>query len=86
MELCLSKNVSWKNLEPGIVLLDLKSGVYFTLNETATVIMRGILDGKSEEDIVSAIVDDYDCEREQATSDFREQVAFLISEGLLEEV
>ena len=86
MHLSIPENISWKNLQPGIVLLNLRNGVYYTLNETATAIMHGILDGKSEEDIVSALVEEYDCKKEQALDDFREQVTFLISEGLLKEI
>ena len=84
MGFSISESISWKNLDSGIVLLDIVDGAYYTLNETATVIMQGVLDGKTEKEIVSLIVQKYDCEEGQATKDVQEQLSFLISEELLE--
>ncbi len=84
MDFSIPESISWKNLDSGIVLLDLVDGAYYTLNETATVIMQGVLDGKTEKEIVSAIVQKYNCEEGQAANDIQEQLSYLISEGLLE--
>lgn len=83
MVFSIPENISWKNLESGIVLLDLVNGAYYTLNKTATVIMQGVLDGKTEQDIIAIIMKEYDCEEARATNDVQEQLAFLINEGLL---
>jgi hypothetical protein len=83
MVFSIPEAISWKNLESGIVLLDLVNGAYYTLNETATVIMQCVLDGKTEQDIIAIIMKEYDCEEARATNDVQEQLAFLINEGLL---
>ena len=78
-------HVTWKNLESGIVLLDLQSSYYYTLNETASKIWIGITEGKSDSDILNQVMDEYDCDEETCTSDFKEQISYLMNEGFIEE-
>jgi hypothetical protein len=84
MSLIIPPKISWKNLECGIVLLNLVNGVYYTLNETASFILQGVIDGLSENEIIAKIVEEYDCEEELAAQDVHKQLAFLLNEELLE--
>lgn len=76
-------HMTWKNLETGIVLLDLRNSNYFTLNETAALVWRGIMDEKNRDKIVAQLVEEYDCNAEQAALDVRELVSFMLDEGLI---
>lgn len=79
----LAEKVTWKNLPTGFVLLDLESGNYFTLNETASIFVQGITNSKPLETIVDQITEEYDITKEQAQSDIDELIVSLESEGLL---
>ena len=78
--------VTWKILKSGTVLLNLNSGTYFTLNQTASEIWGYIAAQKNRDEIVSAICESYDCSKRQAETDVKETFTFLVNEGLLEEV
>lgn len=79
----IPENVTWKNFDAGVVLLKLTTGNYYTLNESASLIWRAILEGKSESEILMRILTEYDCEEKKAKDDMAEQIAFLLSEELI---
>lgn len=81
----IPQNVSWKIFDTGIVLLNLTTGNYYTLNQSATLIWRAIMDGKNDSEILSQMLDKYDCEEGKAKSDLSGQVAFLLIEGLIKQ-
>ena len=83
MALRVPDHVSWKNLESGTVLLDLRNSNYFTLNETATFLWRGIIVGKPETDLLAELVGEYGCDRGQAQTDLQESLDYLMDEELL---
>ena len=81
-----SDNVTWKNSGPDrSILLDLKSGNYFTLNETATVIWKHALNGASLSSIQNRIFEDFGVEQDIADGDVEDLVGTLISKGLMTE-
>ena len=83
MILEIPENITWKNLKLGIVLLKLDSGEYFTLNETATLVWRGIIDGKSESEILENFNEEYDCLVDSVKEDIRVNIEYLLKEKLL---
>jgi len=76
-------HVTWKNLESGMVLLNLQTSNYYTLNETAKLIWLAILDGKSQDEILERMTQKYDCPIHRAKTDIQEKIAFFIDENLL---
>jgi hypothetical protein len=76
--------VTWKSLKEGIVLLNLESGDYYTLNETASLLWTDISKGSSGNGLVDSFVDSFLCSHEQAEADIDEAVSYLTSEKLLE--
>ena len=77
-------HITWKNLKSGVVLLNLNSSDYFTLNEVASLIWRDLVEGAPRERTVERIFDEYDCDEEQARADLEVQLGFFLEEGLLE--
>lgn len=66
-----------------MILLDLETGVYFTLNSVGAFIWRAIESGTASDAVVEAIVHQYEVEPEVASADYDEYVEALVAEGLL---
>ena len=83
MAIEVAENITWKNLSTGVVLLNLDSGEYFTLNETASAIWKGLIENQNDQQIVESLVAEFDCDEVQAKEDLNEYLAFLTSEKLI---
>ncbi len=66
-----------------MILLDLETGTYFTLNPVGGAIWRGLETGSDRDGIIAAVVEQFEVDAETATADFDEYVAALSGEGLL---
>ena len=80
----LNPRYSWKKLAAGRIILDLEKGTYFTLNETASVVWDGVVDGNEEEAIATSLAESYAIPVEQAKADVDGTIAQLVQEGVLE--
>ncbi|GAA3502754.1 hypothetical protein GCM10019016_098630 [Streptomyces prasinosporus] len=69
MTMTLRPGVVTADTEYGMALLDQDSGEYYTLNPTAALIVRTLLDGTSAEAAVTALTDTYDVSAEQVEED-----------------
>ncbi len=65
------------------VLVDLNSKRYYTLNETATIIWRGLEQKRTREEIIRDITDAYDVTPEHAAQSFDKLIASLEARKLL---
>ncbi|PIE02464.1 MAG: PqqD family protein [Acidobacteria bacterium] len=65
------------------VLLDLKKGNYFQLNEIAAIILDFLIEGKSPDEIVSRICHDYDVKPAVVESDMNDLLKELERHDLL---
>jgi Coenzyme PQQ synthesis protein D (PqqD) len=80
----IPENTTWKSLASGIVLLDINSGSYHMLNETASAVWRGIVENKAVGELVENLVSEFDCTREVAAADVDELIENLVGQNLLE--
>ncbi|GGU49768.1 lasso peptide biosynthesis PqqD family chaperone [Streptomyces lavendofoliae] len=69
MTMTLRPGVVTADTEYGMALLDQSSGEYYTLNPTAAVIVRALLDGTTTDQAVTALTDKYDVSAEQVEED-----------------
>ncbi|MET9442691.1 lasso peptide biosynthesis PqqD family chaperone [Streptomyces sp. NPDC006610] len=69
MTMTLRPGVVTADTEYGMALLDQNSGEYFTLNPTAALIVRTLLDGTSRQQAVTTLTDRYDVTAEQVEED-----------------
>ena len=83
MDLKLADNYTWKNLDSCLVLLNLNTSDYYTLNETASIILRGIIDKLSKNEIQQKIQAEFECQSSEVESDIDDQISFLTKEGIL---
>lgn len=78
------KHVTWKVLEGESVLLNLDTGIYFTLNATGTAAWE-LIDGRTSlTDIGQALCEQFNVTMEQAQGDLSELTHALLNEGLIE--
>jgi hypothetical protein len=68
------------------VLLDVDSGMYYGLDEIGTLIWRQLGETADREQIVQAILVDYDATPEQVRLDVGQFIALLIERKLADEV
>jgi hypothetical protein len=66
-----------------MVILNPASGRYFGLNDVGALIWDGLAEDTSVENLVDAIVDVYDVDREQATVDVHDLLEQLAERSLL---
>lgn len=72
-----------RRVEDEIVILDIGSGRYFGLNDVGAIIWDRLEDNCSQDELVDAVVADYDVDREEASRDVGELIDQLILSGLV---
>ncbi|KUL36249.1 lasso peptide biosynthesis PqqD family chaperone [Streptomyces regalis] len=85
MTLKLREGVFTTETEYGIALLDEDHDQYWTLNPTAAVVVRTLLDGGGAAEAVRALTAEYAVDADSADQDVRELIGELRSAGLVEE-
>jgi len=86
-ELSVPDHVVWKELGGEMVLLDLQSGEYLTLSETAAFIYLRVARGEAEETVLAEMMQTYEGDEavmKQKTADFLDEmleVGYLTSGG-----
>ncbi len=77
--------VASRDVGGDLVLLDMDSGQYYSLNSTGAVIWRSAAnaDGSSIDAMVLAVLDAFDVEEPAARADIEEVLGKLIEQGLV---
>ncbi|MDX6769741.1 MAG: PqqD family protein [Elusimicrobiota bacterium] len=83
--LSLVDGVSWRAVNGKAIILHGPSSRYYTLNETATVIFRQALRGRSPAAIARAVSKSYGVSLAAAEADARRLQGSLVREGLARE-
>jgi hypothetical protein len=79
-----SKDVLGAELGGDVSLLNLKSGIYFTLNPVGASVWRQIQEAKSLAVIKQQLVEEYDVEARRCEIDLRRLILELQTMGLVE--
>lgn len=83
MTLRFCPEVSTAETDYGTVLLDQRSGRYWELNPTGTLVVRTLLNGGSEEEAIQELVSEFTVDSAQATQDVSTLVEQLRASGLV---
>ena len=83
MTMTLRRGVSAADTDYGTTLLDEDSGEYFTLNPSAALVLRVLLDGGTPERAAAAVTAEYAVDADTASRDVADLVAELRSAGLV---
>lgn len=78
----LREGVFTAETDYGIALLDEDSNQYWTLNPSAALALRTLLDGGTEADAARTLTEEYEVDLDTAHQDVRELVGGLHSAGL----
>jgi hypothetical protein len=84
MTLRFSPDVSTAKTDYGTVLLNERSGDYWELNPSATLVVQTLLEGADEAAAVDALVTQFDVDQHQAAQDVAALVHGLRQAGLAE--
>jgi hypothetical protein len=76
-------DVTWQELGDEVVVLDLATSRYLSLNATAAQLWRHIADGADTDSLVEGLVSDYGVPRDQADADVTTFVTQCRELGLL---
>ncbi|MGH9789109.1 MAG: PqqD family protein [Candidatus Acidiferrales bacterium] len=79
-----ARDVVFRELGGEMVLLNLKSGVYYGLNETGTQMWTLLVELKDPGRVVEALEREYAASRAQVEGDLRELLGALRAKGLIE--
>ncbi len=77
-------DLTWREIDGDLVILDLRSSTYLTANSSASVLMKELAEEKSNDQLVQALVEAYNIPAAQAEADVTAFVETLVNEGLLE--
>lgn len=76
-------DVAFRQIKDETVLLNLKSGKYFSLDEVATRMWTLLIETHNLEITLEKLLEEYEVEREQLRADLLEFVSQLESYGLI---
>jgi coenzyme PQQ synthesis protein D (PqqD) len=79
----IPENVAWRNVNEEIVILKLKSGEYYTLNEVGRHIWQAISDQQNVEGITNHIVDQFEVTFEKAMEDVMTFLDKMLKESVV---
>jgi Coenzyme PQQ synthesis protein D (PqqD) len=78
-----SPNVIHETIEGEVILIDLKTGTYYSLRETGAAVWQALQNGVGEDGIAAELRSRYDASDEQIRDAVRELLAELEREGLI---
>jgi hypothetical protein len=78
--------VVWRELEGEVILLDLRSSMYFTLNDTGRLLWDALARPSTFASLSNSIVEAYGVADAQAAADVQAFLADLVEHELLEAV
>ena len=79
----IPESVAWRNVNEEIVILKLKSGEYYTLNEVGQHIWQAISDQQNVGEIIKQIVDQFDVTYEKAKEDAMKFLDNMLKESMV---
>lgn len=80
----VSSDISWRDVNNETIILNLKSGEYFTLNDTAKFLWKGICENKQPRELVLLLAQDYNLKPEEVESDVLDFITGLMQKDVFE--
>jgi hypothetical protein len=77
-------DITWREIDRDLVILDLRTSTYLTANASGTVLMRQLTEERTLAQLVQALVDAFDIPELRAQRDAAAFVDELAERGLLE--
>lgn len=80
-----SNDVVFTDLNGEAAILNTKTGIYFTLDESGTFIWNCLKESKSIDELVLKVMEEYDVEHETCIRDVKELLEEMKKESLVQE-
>jgi hypothetical protein len=77
-------DITWREIDGDLVILDLRTSTYLTANASGTVLMRELTEERTLQQLVQALADAFDLPETRAQQDAQTFVGELDEHGLLE--
>ena len=78
-------DLSWRDINGELVALNVKSGEYFVFNDIGRIVWLAIAEGKSRDETVRQILDEYDAkEQDVVVSDVKKFIDGLLARKLVD--
>ena len=77
-------DITWREIDGDLVILDLRSSTYLTANTSGTVLMRHLTEERTLRQLTQVLVDAFDVTERQAERDVQKFIDVLGARGLLE--
>jgi hypothetical protein len=81
----LKQNIEWQRVDDEIVVLDLTTSSYLSVNDTGAVLWPLVVDGATEAELARALASRFPIAPDQARTDVRAFVERLRSLSLVDE-
>jgi hypothetical protein len=78
----IDKDVSFKDLNDQAIVVNIRTGFYYTLNGSATVVFHGIRERRSVSDIARVLTEKFDVTEDAALSDVLECLHTFLKENI----
>jgi hypothetical protein len=78
------KDLAWRALENEVVVLDLRTSMYLSVNQTGALLWTRLVNGATEEELVSVLLDAFDVGQERAHADVAGFLAICTDRNWLE--
>jgi hypothetical protein len=78
-----SDGVTWQEIDGELVILDMQSSAYLTVNAAGTALAKLLVEGSTPEAMAAALVEQFDIDESTAREDTASFVAQLVERGLL---
>ena len=82
----INQDISWRDINGELILLNIKTGGYFTLNDTARIVWLAIMEGKYIDYMVKQIKQDFQEEEAIIISDINKFIVSMRESSLIGEV
>jgi Coenzyme PQQ synthesis protein D (PqqD) len=77
-------DLTWREIDGDLVVLDLRSSTYLTANASATVLMKQLTEDRTDVELVQALTDAFGISPTQAEQGVRTFISELERNGLLD--
>lgn len=84
MKVKISEHVVWRDRDGEIIIMNLASGVYFSVDGVGTRIWIMLSKGVATDEIIRELILEFDVEESQLRTDLDSMVRDLASQGLIE--
>lgn len=78
--------IVWREVGDEVVILDLRTSLYWTLNGSATVLWSTLTEGATTGELARRLLDEFDVDEETATRDSEAFLASCHQQDLIEPV